>query len=124
MNVTNSFKEENDYLLIESSGSIADIEEYQLHTKRHVDEIMKYGIKKIIVDESKIQWAKSLLLQSDIVDFYSDELPEEMRFWKVACVVDSEFIDIVKFWEFKANQSGYNYKAYTSIEEARKFMSD
>ena len=124
MHVTISSKAENDYLLIESSGSIVNLEEYKVLVKRYVDEIAKYGINKILLDESKIKWAKSLLLQSDIVDFITDELNEVMRELKIACVVDNDVIDIAKFWEFKSKQSGYNHKAFSSMDEARTFISD
>ena len=90
MKLTLSSKIENGYLLVDASGSIADIEEYKLLVKRYYDEIMKYDIKKIILDESKMQYPKSLVLQRDIVEYYTGGLPEELRFWKLACVAVRE----------------------------------
>ncbi len=123
MKLTLSSKQENDYLLMEASGSIADLEEYILLVKRYCDEAGKYDTMKIIIDESKMQYPKSLVLQSDIVEQYSVELPEELSFWKLACVVDRNMVHIAKFWEFKATQSGCNHKAFDSIEEARAWMN-
>ena len=124
MKLTLSSKIENDYLIVEASGSIADIEEYKLIAKRYCTEIMKYDIKKIIIDESKMKYPNSLVLQSDIVKYYSVGLPNELRFWKLACVVDRNMIDIAKFWEFKATESEYNHKAFESIEEAKAWISE
>ncbi len=123
MKLTLSSKIENDYLIVEASGSIADIEEYKLLVKRYYDEIMKYDIKKIILDESKMQYPKSLVLQRDIVEHYSVGSSKAPRLWKLACVVDRNMIDIAKFWEFNATQRGCNHKAFDSIEEARAWMN-
>jgi hypothetical protein len=123
MNATISSKTENDYLLIEASGRIDSLEEYKLLLRRYCDEIQKSGITKIIIVELNVQYSQSLKLQSDIVDSY-EELPHEMRYWKVACVVHSDLIETGKFWEFRSRQGGYNYKAFSSLEEANKFMSD
>ena len=118
-----SSKQENDYLVVGASGSIADIEEYKLVEKRYYEEIMKYDIKKIIIDKTKMLYPKSLVLQSEIVDHYSVGSPETFRLWKLACVVYRNFMDIAKFWEFKATQSGYNHKTFDSIEEARAWIN-
>jgi hypothetical protein len=124
MNFAVKSKLENDYLQIKGSRSVVDIEEYKLLVKRYCDEISKYGIKKIILDETRLQYAKSIVLQTGIVDFYSKDYPESSS-WKVASVVNSDLIDFGKFWEQKAKQLGcYYHKAFTSIEEARKFISD
>ena len=123
MILTLSTKQENDYLIVESSGSIANIEEYKLLVSRYYNEIMKYDIKKIILDESKMQYPKSLELQSDIVKHYSGGLFEEFRLWKLACVVDRNIIDIAKFWEFNATQRGYYHKAFDSMEEAKAWIN-
>ena len=110
MKLTLSSKQENDYLLIEATGSIADIEEYILLVKRYCDEAGKYDTMKIIIDESKMQYPKSLVLQSDIVGQYSVELPEELSFWKLACVVDRNMIEIAKFWK-----KGIDYRVRKGI---------
>jgi len=123
MKLALSSKQENDYLIVEASGSIADIKEYKLVAKRYYEEIMKYDIKRIIIDETKMKYPIRLVLQSDIVEHYSVRSPEEFRFWKLACVVDINFIEIAKFREFKATQSGYNHKAFESIEEARAWIN-
>ena len=124
MNITVTSKEESGYLLLKASGSIVNIEEYQLLVKRYLDEIDKYDIRNIIIDETKVRYEKSFLLQSDIINFFSNELPKEVKSWKVACVVDSQIEDVGKFWEYKAQKSGFNfYKVFTSIKEAKKYLN-
>ena len=124
MNVTITSKLEDDYHLIEVSGIIFDFEEYKQLTKRYYDEIMQYGKNKIIIDASRIQFPNSLLIHSDLVHFYSEELPGEVRSWKIAVVTDESTVEIGNFWEFQARQSGYFYKVFSSMEDAQEYMRD
>ena len=118
-----SSRVENDYLLIVASGNIASNEDYQLLVKRYCNEIVKSGLDKIIIDESKVQYAPSLLLQIDIVEFYSSgELPEEFKTWKIACVGPVDFMMFYDFWADAAKRKGYDHSAFVSMESAREFI--
>ena len=123
MNVTMSSRVENDYLLIVASGNIACKEDYQLLLKQYCDEIVKSGLDKIIIDESKVQYAPSLVLQTDIVEFYSSgELPEQFKTWKIACVGPEDFMIFYDFWADAAKRSGYDHRGFASMELACEFM--
>ena len=118
-----SSRVEDDYLLILASGDIDSNEDYQLLLKRYCDDIVKSGLDKIIIDESKMQYAPSLALQMDIVEFYSSgELPEEFKTWKIACVGSEDFMMFFDFWADAAKRSGYDHSAFASMESAREFM--
>ena len=115
---------EGDYLLIVASGKIVTNEEYRTLLKRYCDAIVKSGLKKALIDESKVDYAHSLLLQTDIVEFYeSGELPEEFSTWKLASVVPEHMSLLVDFWADVARRSGYDQHGFTSIELAREFLS-
>ena len=114
MNFVLSAKPEYGYLLIKAAGRIFGIDEYKHLTDRAVAEITGHGIKKIVFDASLITWLHSFRLQSDIVDYYTVALPEEIRLSKIACLVDEEAIGMLKFWEFIANRKGFNVKAFCS----------
>ncbi len=119
-----SSKVEGDYLLIVASGKIVSNEEYRLLFKRYSDEIVQSGLKKIIIDETNVDYALSLLLQTDIVEFYSSgELPEEFSTWKIACVVREDMSAFSEFWADVAQRSGYEHHGFSSIELAREYMS-
>ena len=119
-----SSRVEGDYLLIVASGKIVSNEEYRLLLKRYCDEIVQSGLKKILIDESNVDYARSLLLQMDIVEYYSSgELPEEFSTWKFACVVPEDMSAISDFWTDSAQRSGYDHQGFSSIELAREFLS-
>ncbi len=75
MNITITSKIEDGYLLIEVSGSIADVEQLEELTVRFNDEIAKFGMKKIIIDERKTQFPMSVEHSVKIVEFLSRDLP-------------------------------------------------
>ena len=115
---------ESDYLLIVASGKIVTNEEYRLLLKRYCDEVLKSGLKKIIVDETNVDYAFSLLLQTDIVEFYSSgELPEEFSTWTFACVGPGDMSMYYDFWSDVAQRSGFNHHGFTSVKSAREFLS-
>ena len=119
-----SSKVEGDYLLIVASGKIVSNEEYRLLLKRYCDEIVQSGLKKIIIDETNVDYALSFFLQIDIVEFYSSgELPEEFSTWKIACVVPEDMSAYSDIWTDTAQRSGYDHQGFSSIESAREFLS-
>ena len=125
MDVIMLSKAENDYLLIKAQGNIVDPEEHKLLTKRFYNEIVKYRFKRIIINVSKINFPISFEFHNDIFKFYAEELPSEIKFWKIAVVDESSYRELGKYWEFKANQNGYNnYKVFSSMSEALIFIND
>jgi hypothetical protein len=119
-----SSKVEGDYLMIVAAGKIVSNEEYRLLLKRYCDEIVQSGLKKIIIDETNVDYAQSFFLQIDIVEFYSSgELPEEFSTWKIACVGREDMSAFSDFWVDVAQRSGYDHHGFSSIELAREFLS-
>ena len=115
----------DDYLLINASGYIADLDEYKQFAIQCYDKILQFGNTKIIIDINKVKVPKSLLIQNDLLAFLSDRLPEEIRYWTIAIVTHNRGMAIGKYWEFLSNQSGFHrYKAFASIEEAQTYIQD
>ncbi len=123
MNVSISSIMADNYLLIEAAGKV-DVEEYKALQERYYNEIVKYDITAIIVDESKMDLPDSLIAQNEIVEFFSEELPEEIKGWRIGVVLPFSYIHIAKYWERQANDSGYcGFKVFTSIEDACLFIN-
>lgn len=124
MNVNLSVKPENEYLLINVSGVINNQEENILLTKRFYHEITKHNSKNTIIDISETSFPHSIQFLNDIVTFYSEELPEDVKCWKIAVVDESSYLELVKYWEFAANQKGYTgYRVFPSIHEAQEYIT-
>ena len=124
MDVSISSKTEHDYLLIETRGVILDSDEHKQLTLQFYNEIVKYNSEKIIIDVSKITFPKSLEFHSYIVEFYKEELPEEVKLWRIAVIDTSNYRELGKYWEYKANNNGYNnFKVFNSKPEAILFIN-
>lgn len=111
-----------DYLLVVGTGEVISADEYRILTEQYVNEILQHDKSNIIIDETKIHYAPSLLLQSEIVDFYSTDMPEEMKKWKLAVVLHDDYMTFGEFWAHSANEAGYAYKAFTNMEDALEFI--
>jgi hypothetical protein len=124
MAITISSNLEADYLLIKVSGSIADMKEMMLLTKQIYDEITKYDSRKVVIDQTENQPPNSLVYQANLVDFYSEEFPVEVRHLKLAIVTDIKNKRIADFWETYAHNRGYRFRVFYSMDDARKFISE
>lgn len=116
---------EDGYVHITANASIVTSEEYRSLVKHYIAEIERSGLNKAIIDETKVKYAPSFLLQMDIVDFYSnEEISEKIRSWRVACIGPSESMLFFKFWEDLAQKAGYEQKACSSLGEAQNYLED
>jgi hypothetical protein len=122
MNMSISSRLEADYLLIKVSGSVADLEEMKLLTRRIYEEVMKYGSKKVVIDQTENQPLDSLVRQVELVEFYSEEFSAEARYLKVAIVTDSKYKKIAHFWETYAYNRGYRFQVFYSMDDALEFI--
>ena len=116
---------EEDILIIEASGRVYSLQEYQMMVKLYSDEIIKSGLEKIIVDERKVEYSPSIMLQVEVVNFYSSgELPEELTSWKIAGIGAKESMPLFEFWAAFARSRGYKNWAFSSLKEAKHFMEN
>jgi hypothetical protein len=125
MNVVVSAKPENEYLFIKVSGAVTNQEEHRLLTRRFYLEIKEHGSNHTIIDVSEASFPNSLEFLHDIIAFYSEELPDKVKHWKIAVVDESSYRELGKYWEFLANQQGFmGYKVFSSMKEAQASIQD
>ena len=122
MEISISSSKTANYLLIKTSGKIVNIAEWKFLNRQYYDEIVKHNASKVLIDEMKLQNKTNLISACELVQFYSEELPIEARYLKVAVVVDGKYREGTLFWENYAHNRGYNYNAFFSMVEALKFM--
>lgn len=116
---------EDDILIIVASGRVYSLEEYQMMVKLYSDEIIKSGLNKIIIDERKVEYSPNIMLQVEVVNFYSSgELPEELADWKIAGIGAEESMPLFEFWAAFARSKGYDNWAFSSLDDAKSFMKN
>lgn len=123
---TISTTREHDYLVIVASAKIVSNEEYQELVDRYATEIVHSQLQKVLIDETQVEYAPSLLLHSDIVSYYSREPASSdlVKTWQIACVGAPDADVFYEFWESIARNAGYNQKFFTTLEKARTYLQN
>ncbi len=111
-----------EYLLIRSVGSLKDEPDLFRHAKLVYDEFKKYNNKKIILDALATEFLFDLFSYYDLVQFYIEKLPPEIKELKLACIISHEYSNAGKFWQTASNNRGFQFQAFTSILEAGEWL--
>ena len=114
----------DDYLLIKSSGVIEDVEEYTSLTAEYYGEISRHGAKKTIIDERELEFPGDIYDQYAQAKYLDEELPFEIRFLKLAIVVDIKHKEAGEFWQDYCHNRGVPFRIFHSMEDAVAFMSE
>jgi len=94
----------------------------QEHCKLLFDEVLKYNNKKVLIDEPGTRFPQNMFIYYDLVNYYVDNFPPEIRFLKIAVVIAEEFKEIGYFWETVCVNKGLQYFAFTSFQDAHDWL--
>ena len=111
-----------DYLLIRSVASLKDEDDLIKHAMLVFEEYKKYDNKKIVLDGLATEFPSDLFPYYDLVQFYIEKFPPDVREIKLACIISPEYTRIGKFWETASNNRGFKYRAFTSLREAEEWL--
>jgi len=118
MNVTLTTCPKEDYLLIESKGTIETMEELLTHSQMIWAEIGNHDFKKIMVNEPEIILPQNLVLYFDLVKNYVANFPHRIYDVKIAVVFSEKYKEMLLSWETLCQSRGLQYFAFTSFEDA------
>lgn len=118
--VTSSLKDQ--YIFIASAGRLEKKEDLFRHAELMYREINRYDKKVILIDNRNTIFPLNKLDYYDQIKYFSTNLPEEIRFYKLAIVMDPKYEEIGQFWETVAVNRGFQYHSFTSIEEAHNWL--
>ena len=113
-----------DYLLIRSVAILKNENDLIRHAMLVFDEYKKYDNKKVVLDGLATDFPSDLFSYYDLVQFYIEKFPPEVREIKLACIISPEYARIGKFWETTSNNRGFKYRAFTSLREAEEWLMD
>lgn len=117
-----SSQPQNDYLVIKASGTIENLEELKDLSVRFYKEAIKYETRKVVIDEMELRLTNSIFHQVELIKFYSENLPTEIRDYKLAVAVDPQYKELAEFWNLYGSNRGYSWKGFTSLEEALNWI--
>ena len=118
MNVTLTTHPKEDYLLIESNGSIETMEELLAHSQMVWEEINNHEFRNVLIDEIETMLPLELTLYFNLVKSYVDSFPPEIYDVKIAIVVAEAYFEVASSWETLCQSRGLQYFAFTSLEAA------
>ncbi len=114
----------DDYLLIRSVAVLENEDDLIKHAMLVYEEYKKYGNKKVVLDGLATEFPADLFPYYDLVQFYIEKLPPEIREIKLACIISPEYRRTGKFWETVSNNRGFKYCAFTSLREAEEWLME
>jgi len=122
MDIIMTSEDKGDHLMIRSAGTIESKEDLFRHSELVYQHVSKSDQRKILIDAIHTLFPADIAFVYEQVDFFSKNLPEEIRLLKIAIVVAPEFSGFGKFWEIVAESKGYNYHSFISLEKARTWL--
>ena len=122
MNIVITSNSNDDYLLIESTGSIETKEGLIKHARVIYEEIVKHEFKKVLVVLSRTHLLSELIPYFDLVKSYVDDYPPEIYEFKIAIVVAQEYKEIAESWESLCVSRGLEYHAFTLFRDAENWL--
>ena len=125
-----SIKEENDYIIMKSTGTINNFDEQTELAREQTDLIIKYNVKKVISDVTELQYSLdsfNIVDVASLVKFYIDSLPTQLKSYLIAAVLNEMVKDVIpkaRFWETYTRNRGFNFRVFYSMEDALKCIQD
>ena len=122
MNITITSHNTDDYLLLRSVGDIENKDDLLKHANLVYQEISKHDKQKILIDGTETRLPPDLFSYYKQVEYFSRSFPSWIRLLKIAIVIAPVYAEIGKFWETLSVNRGFQYFAFTSLEEARLWL--
>ena len=122
MNITIEAENRNDYLYIVSKGDVWSADDLATHANLIHEEFLKYNPKKILLYELETEFLLGLSAYMEITSHYDDNFIDDMKFIKIAAVIQEKYKNIGVFWETVCTNRGFRYRAFTDPEEAERWL--
>lgn len=112
-----------EYLLIKSTGSLGNLEELRAHSNDTYAVVAKHPFTQVMLLNNTMHYIVDLIPYYELVSFYSEDFPVEVRRLKVALVVAPQYDELGKFWETLCVNRGYNFHSFISEAEALNWLT-
>ena len=122
MPVEISAQQKKNYLLISVSGVLENLEELKNLSVQFYEQVIQYETRNVVIDELQLKLTNSIMHQVELIKYYSDNLPPEIKNYKVAVAVDPKYKDLAEFWNLYGTNRGFPWKGFTSLEEALEWI--
>jgi hypothetical protein len=122
MPFTISTQNNDDYLFVESQGNIESADELVAHANQIYEEFLKHHQTKVLIYQMETEFPPGLSSYLNLVNHYIDNFSIEIMSVRIAVVIQEKYKELGAFWETVCNNRGYQYHAFTSLEEAEDWL--
>ena len=119
MPIKYTIKQDNDILKVESEGKCENFIELKKYLKALHEATISIGLKKVLVDETKLKYSLSTIQSYESGSFVAETAPSTV---KIALVCRQDGWKEAKFWETVAVNRGARVKIFTGLEDAEKWI--
>ena len=123
MNVTFTTYPKEEYLLIESKGTIETMEGLLAHSQAVWEKIHNHDFKKVLINDLETSFPLELTLYFNLVKNYVVSFPPEIFDVKIAVVFSEKYKEVISSWETLCQSRGLQYFVFTSLEDAIHFLT-
>jgi len=116
-----SYENKDDYLYIKVSGERKSLLEIFEGTAKLHYVAQQMHASLILADYRKVHFNVNMTEAFNLVRLYENKFPDFGKM-SVATVVNTENLEIAKFWEAICIKRGFNNKAFLHIGEAEKWL--
>ena len=109
-------------LIPELQGRLPIRVELKALSVRLYEASIKFETRKVLIDEMALELTGSIVHQVELIKFYSENLPPEIREYKVAVAVDPKYRDLADFWNLYGSNRGFPWRGVTSLEAAIQWI--
>lgn len=111
------------YVLLKSTGTIRNAEDWRALTREFYHQAKKLNSRKLVLDQTEIEAPESLFDMAKVVDHYQDDLPPDIRLYRVGVVNNPANEAMAEFWEAYCRNRGYDFRIFQSLEDAVAFVT-
>lgn len=122
MDITFTSGIKGNYVLIEAKGHLRNNEDLLAHADLIYNEFIKYDLKKVLIQETEMRFPQGLFLYPDIVNHIDQNLPDNMKEYKIAMLTSKKYEKIGEFWQVMCRNAGFQYAAFTDYEQAEEWL--
>src|SRR6478609_10686838 len=112
------FMPKKDMLYTVTSGKITTVEDLLSHAKDVDAAALRYGCTKVYNDLLQTRFSNDIVIYSDLMHAYLNEMKLPDRKYNIACVIPKEFEEAGKFWETACQNRGIDARIFFEKEEA------
>lgn len=117
------FEKKDGYMLAIGEGERNNLTEMTEATKSMVAAATELGMTHILADYRKVKYNVPLTDAYNLVKVYETKTPT-LKSFTIAGVMNEVDRELIKFWESISNRRGFEFKIFTNIDDALRWLQD